>query len=148
MQFLSKLLKTVILKTIRNSADFTFKATSAYFCFFCIDTIPNTEKLSWTEVLTEKLKNSAIKKYCKSQMLDNQEKEINKGQKFCTGRIVIIAITTRSSIRVNFANFNDSFIFSISPGYCILYVCSIIYHTKEIVKPFFFWWSDKIKEKR
>ena len=25
-------------------------------------------------------------------MLDNQEKEINKGQKFCTGRIVIIAI--------------------------------------------------------
>lgn len=25
-------------------------------------------------------------------MLDNQEKERNKGQKFCTGRIVIIAI--------------------------------------------------------
>ena len=42
--------------------------------------------------MTEKLKNSAIKKYCKSQTLDNQEKEINKGQKFCTGRIVIIAI--------------------------------------------------------
>ncbi|MBO5408874.1 MAG: hypothetical protein J6A61_05725, partial [Clostridia bacterium] len=42
--------------------------------------------------MTEKLKNSAIKKYCKSQILDNQEKGINKGQKFCTGRIVIIAI--------------------------------------------------------
>jgi len=42
--------------------------------------------------LTEKLKNSAIKKYCKSQTLDNQEKERNKGQKFCTGRIAIIAI--------------------------------------------------------
>ncbi|MBP3568607.1 MAG: hypothetical protein J6K04_05505, partial [Lachnospiraceae bacterium] len=42
--------------------------------------------------MTEKLKNSAIKKYCKSQTLDNQEKERNKGQKFCTGRIVIIAI--------------------------------------------------------
>ena len=42
--------------------------------------------------MTEKLKNSAIKKYCKSQILDNQEKGRNKGQKFCTGRIVIIAI--------------------------------------------------------
>ncbi len=42
--------------------------------------------------MTEKLKNSAIKKYCKSQILDNQEKGIRKGQKFCTGRIVIIAI--------------------------------------------------------
>ena len=42
--------------------------------------------------MTEKLKNSAIKKYCKSQTLDNQEKERNKGQKFCPGRIVIIAI--------------------------------------------------------
>ena len=42
--------------------------------------------------MTEKLKNSAIKKYCKSQTLDNQEKGRNKGQKFCTGRIVIIAI--------------------------------------------------------
>ena len=35
-------------------------------------------------------------------MLDNQEKEINKGQKFCTGRIVMTAITTRSSIKVKF----------------------------------------------
>ena len=35
-------------------------------------------------------------------MLDNQEKEINKGQKFCTGRIVMMAITTSNSINVNF----------------------------------------------
>ena len=31
-------------------------------------------------------------------MLDNQEKEINKGQKFCTGRIVIVAILVGSPI--------------------------------------------------
>ena len=109
MQFLSKITQNRNIKNNPEQCGFYLKATSAYFCFFCIDTIPNTEKLSWTEVLTEKLKNSAIKKYCKSQMLDNQEKEINKGQKFCTGRIVIIAITTRSSMSVNLRHWTVDF---------------------------------------
>ena len=100
MQFLSKITQNRNIKNNPEQCGFYLEATSAYFCFFCIDTIQNTEKLSWTEVLTEKLKISAIKKYCKSQMLDNQEKERNKGQKFCTGRIVMIAITTSNSMRV------------------------------------------------
>ena len=37
-------------------------------------------------------------------MLDNQEKEINKGQKFCTGRIVMIAITTKGVFSVETLN--------------------------------------------
>ena len=46
LQFLSKITQNRNIKNNPEQCGFHLKATSAYFCFFCIDTIQNTEKLS------------------------------------------------------------------------------------------------------